>query len=72
VVRMSVTSWQRRYGAERVRVPHAERRFTRKGSNSIVCSPPTLYPRSVVKIAVTSSVKREVAGSNPARRHMRR
>lgn len=29
-------------------------------------------PRSVVKIAVTSSVKREVAGSNPARRHVRR
>ena len=31
----------RRYGAERVRGPHAERRFTRKGSNSIACSPPT-------------------------------
>jgi len=30
------------------------------------------YPRSVVKIAVTSSVTREVAGSNPARRRMRR
>ena len=33
----------RRDSAERVRDPHAERRFARKGSNSIVCSPPTLY-----------------------------
>jgi len=41
VVKMSVTS-VRRYGAERVRTPHAERRFARKGSNSIACSPPTL------------------------------
>ena len=32
----------RRYGAERVRGPHAERRFARKGSNSIARSPPTL------------------------------
>jgi len=30
----------RRYGAERVRSPHAERRIARKGSNSIACSPP--------------------------------
>ena len=29
-------------------------------------------PRSVVKIAVTSTDNREVAGSNPARRHVRR
>lgn len=61
----------RRFGAERVRGPHAERRFARRGSNSIACSPPT-PSTPVVKIAVTSSVKREVAGSNPARRHVRR
>jgi hypothetical protein len=40
-------------------------------SNSVVCSPPT-PSRSVVKIAVTSFAQREVAGSNPARRSMRR
>jgi hypothetical protein len=40
---MSVTSWERCYGAERVRIPHAERRSARKGSNSIAGSPPTLF-----------------------------
>ena len=35
-----------------------------RSGNSVARSPPT-SSRSVVKIAVTSSVKREVAGSNP-------
>jgi hypothetical protein len=62
VVKMPVTSFNQ---------APMRRAVARKGSNSIVCSPPT-YPRSVVKMADTSSVKREVAGSNPARRPMRR
>ena len=38
-----------------------------RSGNSIVCSPPS-PSRSVVKIAVTSTVNRAVAGSSPARR----
>ena len=57
VVKMSVTSLEKRPPDE--------------GSNSVDRSPPNLS-RPVVKIAVTSSATREVAGSNPARRSMRR
>lgn len=61
----------RRYGAERVRGR------TPKGGSPARAATASLVPRRplprpVVKIAVTSSVKREVAGSNPARCHVHR
>jgi len=42
------------------------------GAATVSPVPRQSQPRPVVKIAVTSSPKREVAGSNPARRSMRR
>ena len=45
--------------------------YALRSGNSIARSPPC-QSRSVVKIAVTSTVNRAVAGSSPARRSMRR
>ena len=78
VVKMPVTSVERRplCGSEvawfKFRRQECRSSVTAlRSGNSIAWSPPTIT-RSVVKIAVTSSVKREVAGSNPARRSVRR
>lgn len=78
VVKMSVTSVDapsRSRGSEsRVRVPPAAMPWQSMllGAATASTVPRQPSPRPVVKIAVTSSVKREVAGSNPARRHVRR
>jgi hypothetical protein len=77
-VKMFVTSVEAPYrnrGPEsRVRIPPAEMPWLSMlfGAATASLVPRQLSPRSVVKIAVTSSLEREVAGSNPARRHVRR
>jgi hypothetical protein len=79
VVKMSVTSGKSaaRFCGSEVAWFKSRRQKCRssvialRSGNSFARSPPT-SSRSVVKIAVTSSAKREVAGSNPVRRSMRR
>jgi hypothetical protein len=66
VVKMSVTSG--RAGS----IPaHSQGRSPARAATASPI-PRQPFPRSVVKIADTSSATREVAGSNPARRRMRR
>ncbi len=56
----------RHFGAERVRGPHAERRFARKGSNSIACSPPTLStPRGEDRCYIVSHTRGRGFESRP-------